>query len=94
MAKKSFGNLDKVEHIGGGLSSLTNPSSRSQEHEYNEKIKDKTYIVKTFNIEEDDFLYIKKYVKHRRMNGDTDYTQKEALGEAIKLLRQNTPKLS
>ncbi len=89
MAKK-FGNLDKMEHLGG-LDSLTGVSTL--ETMYKGENKDKTYIVKTFNIDEADFLYIKKYVKHRRMNGDTEYTQKEALGEAIGLLRQNNPKV-
>jgi len=89
MAKK-FGNLDKVEHLGG-LDSLTGISTI--EHSFPTESKDKTYIVKTFNIDEADFMYIKKYVKHRRINGDTEYTQKEALGKAIGLLRKNNPQV-
>jgi hypothetical protein len=90
MAKK-FENLGKVENMGG-LSSLITDSSKpvSLAHN-NEPIK--TYTVKTFNITPDDFTYIKKYVKYRRMQGDTEFTQKEALEEAIGLLRKNTPDL-
>jgi hypothetical protein len=85
MAKK-FGNLDKTDNMGG-LSTLIQDSTKEKSRDTSNK----DYIIKTFTIIEADFNYIKKYVKYRRMNGDTEFTQKEALGEAIKLLRGNTP---
>lgn len=90
MAKKTFGNLNQVENMGGLNNLINDPARLAKEA----SLKERTFIVKTFNIAEDDFAYIKKYVKQRRMSGDTDYTQKEALGEAIGLLRKNTPNLS
>jgi hypothetical protein len=48
-------------------------------------------LVKTLNIEEDDFKFIKKYVRYRRMGGDTEFTQKEALEEALSLLKDKYP---
>jgi hypothetical protein len=83
---KKFDNLGKTENMGG-LSTLIQDSTKEKPT----PTADKDYIIKTFTIAEADFNYIKKYVKYRRMNGDTEFTQKEALGEAIKLLRGNTP---
>lgn len=89
--KKTFGNLGQVDNIGGLSNLIADTSGPSRPVRHEDKPVMNPYIIKTFNIAEEDFLYIKKYVKYRRMQGDTDFTQKEALGEAIKLLRQNTP---
>jgi hypothetical protein len=91
--KKTFGNLGQVDNIGGLSNLIADTSGPSRPVRHEDKPVMNPYIIKTFNIAEEDFLYIKKYVKYRRMQGDTDFTQKEALGEAIKLLRQNTPDL-
>jgi hypothetical protein len=89
MAKKSFGNLGKVENMGGGLSNLITDTSKKEQKS---SVKtEKTYLVKTLNIEEDDFKFIKKYVRYRRMGGDTEFTQKEALEEALSLLKDKYP---
>jgi hypothetical protein len=92
--KKTFGNLGQVDNIGGLSNLIADTSSSIKKVRQEDKPVSNPYIIKTFNIAEDDFLYIKKYVKFRRMQGDTDYTQKEALGEAIRLLKLNTPDLS
>lgn len=91
--KKTFGNLGQVDNIGGLSNLIADTSGPSRPFRHEDKPVMNPYIIKTFNIAEEDFLYIKKYVKYRRMQGDTDFTQKEALGEAIKLLRQNTPEI-
>jgi hypothetical protein len=46
----------------------------------------------SIRIAPDDMTYIDLLVKHKRMSGYTNYTKKEALGEALGLLMDKYPK--
>ncbi|NJK95885.1 MAG: hypothetical protein HC905_14120 [Bacteroidales bacterium] len=74
------------------MSNLITDTSRKEQK--STVITEKTYLVKTLNIAEDDFKFIKKYVRYRRMGGDTEFTQKEALEEAISMLKDKYPEVA
>ena len=52
-------------------------------------IKDKEMTRKTFVISEEDYKYIISLVYKKKMQGNTTYTQKEALSDIIDQYRQN-----
>jgi hypothetical protein len=47
----------------------------------------KNYSTKSFNILNDDYDFIFKLQRHMRMKTGDDYTQNQALAEAMELLR-------
>jgi hypothetical protein len=88
---KKFGNLKTgEENLKSGLSNIfpqnkiNSPSAEAQK-------KETTFARATFLIDPQDLKYIKDFVKYKRKNGLTNYTQKETLGEALELLRKKYP---
>ena len=51
----------------------------------------KDYKVHSFCIDWNDFDYLNDFVAHMRMSGNTKFTQKDALGAAIGLLKRKYP---
>lgn len=87
MAKKEIGKMQN-KHLGGGLSSLINPDKGNEQiaKEQNKQDEENKILVKTFNISEQDFEYIKKYALYRSFILGEKFTQKDVLNEAIALL--------
>lgn len=90
MSKKKFDNLSKnTESLQSGLSSLLG-GTKLVEKETTEK-KEVKYIRHTVLFDPQDLEFIKDFVHYKRIKGEIEYTQKETLGEAIRLLRENNP---
>lgn len=86
MAKKEIGKMQN-KHLGG-LSSLINPDQGNEQmaKERNKQNEENKILVKTFNISEQDYEYIKKYALYRSFILGEKFTQKDVLNEAISLL--------
>jgi hypothetical protein len=56
------------------------------------RIKD-YYKVASFNVSKENLSFLANFVKFKRMQGETEFTQREALEEAFQLLRQKYPKI-
>ena len=61
------------------------PKEKTKESAKTEKQKD--YIVKTFGMYPDEFSMIENFIRTKRMDGDIRFTQKQAINEALNLLR-------
>jgi hypothetical protein len=91
MSTKKFNNLSKnTEQLQSGLSSLLGVSKSSEKQsEITQSLEKKVkYIRHTVLFDPQDLEFIKDFVYYKRINGEVEYTQKEALEEAIKLLRE------
>jgi len=57
------------------------------------RITPKDYTTKSFNIKNDDYEFILKLQTHMRKKTGLDYTQNQALVEAIELMRKKYPEV-
>lgn len=58
------------------------------ENNIKKTIQKKEYVVKTFGMYENEFSMIDNYVAYKRMQGEIRFTQKEAISDALNLLRE------
>lgn len=86
--------MSKTKSLLGNLTNRSD-SEKTEETIKTESIKKlgKDYVVKTFNVLKEDFDFIQKYVKFKRMQGETEFTQKETINDALNLLRKKHPEL-
>ncbi len=91
MAKK-FDNISNNNvRIGGtGLTGLFNSTATAKETEVTPSVRsvESSTTRQTFVILAEDLQFIKDVVRARRMEGETEFTQKEALHQIIEFYRE------
>ncbi len=85
MAKKL--NIEKGGNLQGGLKNLINPVQPEVQVETEEK----DISIKTFMVYNDDMEYIEKYLLYMGYKTKKKYTQKQAIHDAIALLKEKYP---
>lgn len=88
MAKKNFANLGSNENLSRGVDSLVKNTVQESNEEVKKVEEIKRFSNKTFVVLDKDHEYLKKFVRVRAVETNSDYSQKDALSEAINLLRE------
>lgn len=95
MAKKGL-IIDEGRNLGG-LRNLI-PEAETQKEEISEtkneekpQEADKPWKIRTFMVYDEDYEFINQYVLYMGFTKKKKYTQKEALSDAIRLLKEKHP---
>jgi hypothetical protein len=94
MAKKNFPNLGSNENLSRGVDSLVTNTFQESKKEVTKTEEIKIFSNKTFVVLDRDHEYLKKFVRIRAVETDSDFSQKDALIEAINLLREKYPHIT
>lgn len=91
MAKKNFTNLDKNNHMGGGINNLIPETSSEKKEEKSDQENSDAEAPKTFYMLESDHKYLLDYARFMAFHKNAKYPIKTAVHDAIQLLREKYP---